>query len=115
VLLLEEQWERAWQMGEKHGCSQELWLKLAVWRAQDKPAEVVPYYQTWVHAAIEGQGNNGGYETALKHLLTLKPIMERLGQQGAFNAFVAGIKNQYKAKRNMMKLLETLSLFKVAA
>ncbi len=115
VLLLEEHWERAWQTAVKHGCSQDLWLKLAVWRAQDHPAEVVPYYQTWVHAAIEGQGNNGGYETALKHLLTLKPIMERLGQQAAFNAFVADIKTRYKAKRNMMKLLETLSLFKVAA
>ncbi len=87
---------------------QSLWMKLAALREQDHPLDAVEVYKKFVEPTVN-QTNNQAYEEAIKLIKKIQAVMNRLGKNDAFAAYVRELRTKYKAKRNFIKLLEKLA------
>lgn len=104
IFLWEGKDDLAWQEAQTGGCSKQLWLKLADRRQTTHPADALPIYQREIEPLIQ-QTNNSAYASAISFLHNVHDLMLRLNQQAEFQAFVAHLRQTYKAKRNFIALL----------
>lgn len=107
VHLWEKNAEAAWEAASRGVIPDQLWLKLATARETDHPGDAVPVYQRLIETAVE-HTNNAAYDEAIKLVKRLKPLLARLNKPMAFGQYLALLRGKYKAKRNFMKLLDTL-------
>jgi uncharacterized Zn finger protein len=104
IFLWEEEEDLAWQEAQAGGCSRQLWLNLAERRQKTHPADVLPIYRREIEQFIQ-ETNNSAYAHAVSFLQKVHTLMLGLDQQAEFNAFVAHLRQTYKAKRNFITLL----------
>jgi len=104
IFLWEKNTDAAWDEAIRGGCNDHFWLKLAVAREMDHPADAVPVYQRMVEPIILRMKNNA-YEEATRMVKHIGELMRGLGKQAEFTAYLADVKLRHKPKRNLMKLL----------
>jgi len=105
ILLWEGSVEAAWRGAKEGGCSDELWLALADRRAWEHPEDSLSIYEARIEPLVE-QTNNAAYEQAYEILLKTRSVMNRLGREQEFEEYVQLLQEEYKRKRNFMKLLD---------
>ncbi|MFA7061500.1 MAG: DUF6880 family protein [Pedobacter sp.] len=104
IFLWEKDTEAAWNEAKLGGCNDHLWLKLATVREKDYPLDTVPVYQRMVEPIISRMKNDA-YEEATRMVKHISDLMNGIGQQAEFAAYLADLKLRHKLKRNLMKLL----------
>ena len=97
--------EEAWRQAESGDCSEGLWLKLAKLREESHPADAVRVYKNRIASLLRNTGNSL-YEEAIEMLEKIEPLLDRSGQQAAFQSLLTDIRIMHKRKRNLMKLLD---------
>jgi uncharacterized Zn finger protein len=104
ILLWEGEVEAAWREAKEGGCSEGLWIALADRRARDHPEDSLTIYKARIEPLVE-QTNNAAYEQAYELLLKTRILMRRLGREQEFEEYVELLREEFKRKRNFMKLL----------
>lgn len=105
IFLWEKRYEEAWQEASAGGCSDTLWLRVAVTREEKHPGDVVPIYKEMIPGVLK-QANNSAYEEAVKLVRKVGELLHRLQREAEFGDYLAGLRVEYKRKRNFIKLLE---------
>ncbi|MEO0852601.1 MAG: DUF6880 family protein, partial [Cyanobacteria bacterium J06648_11] len=110
IYMWENDPEAAWKTAQAGGCSQTLWLKLADARAADAPEDSLSVYRAAIAPLIQ-QTKNEAYAQAVEILEKVRDIMQRLDRGPEFNAYAEKLGNEYKRKRNFIKLLEARGMY----
>ena len=103
ILLWEERNDEAWQEANDGDCSRDLWLALAATRETSHPEDALRLYRAEAEKSV--QETTGDYSQALRHLLKVREIMLRTGQDVPFRLYVQRLRAEYKRKRNFIQLL----------
>lgn len=88
------------------GCAETLWMSIAAAREAEHPEDAVDIYKARVEPIVQRM-NNHAYDEAAALVKKIGGLMRRTGEVEAFNAWVAGLRERHKAKRNLVKRLET--------
>src|SRR5262249_19713444 len=96
----------AWEMVRSHGCSEPQLMQLASISEDSHPDAVLSAYAHAVEQ-LARRGGQGNYAEASKLVARMKSIRERLGANEEHSQFVPDLMNRHKAKRNLMKLLQS--------
>lgn len=104
IFLWEGDLDAAWSEANRNVCSDQLWRKLAAAREIEHPSDAVPVYQRLVESIIS-QKNNDAYDEATRMVTHIRELLQGMGQQAEFAAYLAELKLRHKPKRNLMKLL----------
>lgn len=105
VFLWEKDVEAAWREAREGGCSDDLWMKMAVLREQEHPEESLEVYRAQVEPLIN-QKNNDSYRDAVELLKKVRGTMKLLDQESEFTQYVDSVRAAHKRKRNLIKLLD---------
>jgi uncharacterized Zn finger protein len=108
IALWENDLGTAWQLIQQGKCRRELLLSLAGKLEKSRPGDAVTLYRRMIPAVIE-ETNNRAYEEAIRYLGKVGGLMQSLGNAADFGTYLAGLRAQYKAKRNFIKLLDGLA------
>jgi uncharacterized Zn finger protein len=107
IALWENDLEAAWQVVQQGVCRQDLRLALARQLETSRPADAVALYRRIIPALVE-QTNNTAYEEAAKLIRRMGGLMEALDQANEFGDYLAELWEQFKPKRNFIKLLDSI-------
>ncbi len=107
ILLWEGNAGDAWREAKEGGCDDRLWLELAARREEEHPEDSLSIYEARIEPLVE-QTNNAAYKQAYELLLKTRALMRELGREQEFEEYVELLREEYKRKRNFMKLLEQL-------
>ncbi len=105
VLLEEDDVDSAWSEAKAGGCSEALWMQLALRREKTNPEDSLSVYQQKIEPVINRKTNDA-YQEAMKLLGKIRDIMVRLGREHEFEAYLQALNSEHNRKRNFMKLLE---------
>ena len=105
IFLYEEDSEAAWREAQTGGCSDLLWLKLAVARDKDHPEESAPIYLKQAEAAIVN-ARNSSYTDAYTLLFRASKAMHAMERGAEFVRILDALRLKYKPKRNFIKLTD---------
>ena len=72
---------------------------------REYPEDSLSIYEARIEPLVE-QTNNAAYEQAYELLLKTRSLMRRLGREQEFEEYVELLREEYKRKRNFMKLLD---------
>ena len=106
IFLWEKKFEDAWNEAVKGGCRKDLWLKLAKHRSKTHPSDAIEVYLRYVESAIK-MAMNPSYLEAVQLLGEVKRLKTQLERPEEFDAVVLEIRVRHKAKRNLIKLLQS--------
>lgn len=105
IFLWEKDVESAWSEAKVGGCSNNLWLQLALLLEKNHPDAVVPIYQQQIEPTL-ARKNNEAYREAVGSLRKICKLMRRLGKEAEFVKYLESVHTVHKPKRNFIKLLE---------
>ena len=105
IFLYEGNPEEAWREAQSGGCSDNLWLRLAVVREKEYPADAAPIYLAQADAAVAAT-RNGRYEDSVDLLVKAASVMRRIDAGKEFAGHLEALRLKYKIKRNFIKLIE---------
>jgi uncharacterized Zn finger protein len=105
IFLWEGNVEAAWTEAKDRGCQDGLWLRLANVREADHPEEAISVYVKQLDRALQ-PAQQQAYEAAVSILRKVKPLKSRIGKDLEFVDLVRSVREKYKARRNLMKLLD---------
>jgi hypothetical protein len=86
-----------------------LWPEMAAVRGKTHPHDAIALYHRMLEDAVEGGTRNARYDEALIIVRAIGKLRARLGERAKFASELEGIRAKYRAKRNFIKLLATLS------
>ncbi len=101
IFLFEKRLAEAWEITDIHSAPDDLLERLAVASEKIHPGEATSSYETLVERFV-AKGNTPSYEHATKLIDRLAKLRDADEQE----AYVSGLAEKYKAKRNFMKLLK---------
>ena len=107
IFLWEKDSDAAWQEAQAGGCSEQLWMRLAAGREQDRPADAIDVYKKWIDPTVEKK-NNQAYEEAAQLMWKIQRLMNRLNRDAEFTDYLHEVRAAHKPKRNFMKLLDRI-------
>lgn len=84
VLLGEDEIDAAWDAAHRHGCRQDVWLRLARERAEQHPADAQAVLLREAERILEG-GNRRAYRFAASVLREARALAERLEDRESFD------------------------------
>lgn len=105
IFLYEKDVEAAWREAQAGGCSDLLWLKLAVAREKDHPEDAAPIYLKQAEACIVN-ARNSRYDDSLTLLVKAARAMKAMDRSGEFLRMLNDLRLKYKIKRNFIKLTD---------
>jgi uncharacterized Zn finger protein len=105
ILMWEGDESAAWEAAHAGGCSASLWRALALARVRARPSDSVAVYRRIVAQSVEVT-KNSGYEHAVELLIELEQALRPGSDVDAHAALVAEIRDVYRRKRNLVKLLD---------
>ncbi len=97
--------DSAWEEARSGGCSDVLWMQLALRREKSHPEESLQIYQQQIGAVINRK-NNDAYQEAVRLLVRIRDLMARLDREKDFGPYLKQLGTEHSRKRNFMKLLE---------
>lgn len=104
IFLWEKDVDAAWREAREGGCSDVLWMELAVKRQKQHPDDALTVYLQQIEPTIAGK-NNDAYVEAVHLMRKARNLMIRLGREDEFPRFLESVRKAHKPKRNLMKLL----------
>jgi uncharacterized Zn finger protein len=105
IFLYEKDVEAAWREAQAGGCSDLLWLKLAVAREKEHPEDAAPIYLKQAEACIVN-ARNSRYDDSLTLLVKAARAMQAMDRSGEFQRMLNDLRLKYKIKRNFIKLMD---------
>jgi uncharacterized Zn finger protein len=105
IFLEEDDADSAWTEAKAGGCSEALWMQLALRREKTHPEDSLSIYQLQIEPVINRK-NNDAYHEAMKLLSKIRDLMVRLGREHEFESYLQALNSEHNRKRNFMKLLE---------
>jgi uncharacterized Zn finger protein len=106
ILVSEKRLAEAWEVVRGHGCSEQQLMDLAKASEHSHPEAALSAYAQCVERLVR-LGGKPNYEQASKTIARMQSIRKGLGASADHAVFLADFMNRHKAKRNMMKLLQT--------
>ncbi len=106
VLVLEKRLAEAWEIVRGYGCGEQQLMDLAKLSEHSRPDAALSAYAQSVERLVR-LGGQLNYEQASKTIARMASIRKRLGASADHAAFLTDFMSRHKAKRNMMKLLQT--------
>lgn len=114
VFLWEGDVDAAWRAATEGGCTRDLWLELADRRRSERPEDTLGVYRRHVDEVIAGK-NNRAYREAVQLIdETMRALFAECGRSEDFGAYVAEVRATHKPKRNLMKLMGSVTTASVA-
>lgn len=107
IALWEQDLEEAWLVAHAGICQRHLLITLAGNLAPSRPIDAICLYRRVVPPIVE-QTNNTAYAEATTLIAKVGSLMKAQNQLQAFADYLAALRQQYKAKRNFIKLLDGL-------
>jgi uncharacterized Zn finger protein len=105
VFLWEKDVEAAWREAGEGGCSDALWMELAVKREREHPEDALPIYQRMIEPTLDRKDKEA-YREAVGILKKVQALMARLGRKAEFGRYHESVRAAHKLKRNFIKLLD---------
>ena len=105
ILLKEKNVDAAWREATAGDCDSKVWLKLARARETGHPADAIRVYQQFAERAAQA-GTNDAYEEAIRYLRRAREVATRLGYPEKFREYLAGFRERYKRKKNLLWMLD---------
>ena len=110
IYLAENMPEDAWKTAQKYGCNNPSWLALADIRATTHPQDAIDVYKRIAEGKMQLTGDEA-YAQAFELIKKAEKLSaDTEPRRAAFVEWIASIRKAYKRKRNMMKLLDKLSV-----
>jgi len=109
IFLAEKNHEAAWDTFVGGPVSTQLWSQMAEVRGMSHPYDAIALYHRLLPVAAESGSYKARYEEAFAVVRAIGMLRTKLGERAAFAAELAEIRATYRAKRNFIKLLDTLS------
>ncbi len=104
VYLWEGNPDSAWAEAKHGGCCDSLWFQLAEARGKDHPEDAIAVYGEQLNRALR-HAEPRAYQEAVEILRKIHRLKMRVGKELEFAALLEAIRSTYKARRNLMKLL----------
>jgi uncharacterized Zn finger protein len=108
ILVLEGDYDAAWQLSRKAG-SEPQRLKLAALIRADKPAEALEVYDQAL-APLRAQTGEDTYRREVELIQAIRACHLQLGTAAAFTAYLTAFRKQQRRKRNLMRQLDSVGL-----
>ena len=105
IYLWEGDTEAAWAEAKTGGCHDGVWFRLAEAREKDHPEDAIAIYTAQLRRALQ-QAQPQAYREAVKILRRIHKLDVRIGNELDFAALVQSVRTQFKARRNLIKLLD---------
>ncbi len=105
IFLWEGDAETAWAEARNGGCYDGLWLRLAEAREKEHPEDALEVYAARLSRVLQ-KAQQQAYKEAVEILRKIHKLKARIGKEGEFADLIQSIRAQYKARRNLMKLLD---------
>ena len=105
VHLWEGDHEAAWREAKLGGCSDHFWMDLANHRENEHPEDTLEVLVRLVDSTLT-RSNNQAYRESVGIILRIRGLMKKTGRAEDFNSFVLQIRERYKLKRNLMKMMD---------
>ena len=109
IFLAGKENDTAWETFNGGPVSTQLWAEMAAVRGKTHPHDAIALYHRLLPVAAEVGTRNGRYNEALDIVRTIGMLRKKLGERAEFTRELEGIRATYRAKRNFIKLLATLS------
>jgi uncharacterized Zn finger protein len=106
ILVSEKRFSEAWEIVRGYGCSEPQLMDLAKASEHSHPQAALSAYAQCVERLVR-LGGESNYEQVSTTIARMQSIREGLGASADHAAFLADFMTRHKAKRNMMKLLQT--------
>jgi uncharacterized Zn finger protein len=105
IYLDENDADSAWTEAREGGCSESLWMQIALMREKSHPEDSLQVYRHQIGSVINRK-NNDAYQEAVRLLGRIRDLMVRTGREKDFSAYLKELGSEHSRKRNFMKLLE---------
>ena len=105
ILLEDNDLDSAWEEARKGGCSELLWMQLALRREKTHPEDSLLVYQQQIGSIINRKSSDA-YQEAVRLLGRIRELMAGLGRAEEFGPYLKKLGTEHVRKRNFMKLLE---------
>ncbi len=105
IALWEKDLDAAWTSAHAGICDRNLLIALAGKLESSRPADAVSLYRRVVPRIVE-QTSNAAYEEAIRLICKIGGLMKMQRQSPQFGDYLAGLRVQFKPKRNFIKLLD---------
>jgi uncharacterized Zn finger protein len=109
VFLTGKENDTAWETFTGGPVATRLWPEMAAVRGKTHPHDAIALYHRLLPVAAESGSRNARYDEALEVVRAIGMLRARLGERAEFTSELTGIRATYRAKRNFIKLLATLS------
>jgi hypothetical protein len=86
-----------------------MWATMAAVRGKTHPRDAIALYHRLLPIAAESGTRNARYDEAFGIVRTIGKLRAELNEQVVFADELETVRQTYRAKRNFMKLLATLS------
>ncbi|GEC97103.1 hypothetical protein ZRA01_31760 [Zoogloea ramigera] len=100
--------DQAWEVFQGGPVSVRLWRQVAELRGRSHPDEAIAVYRRLLPHAVEAGTHRSSYEEAAAVVQAIRNLRAAQGRLRMFGEELAGIRLEWKRKRNFMKLLEVL-------
>lgn len=104
IHLWEKDTDAALAAAEAHGCSDDLWMKLAEALEKTHPAEALQVYRESIEPLVDRK-NNQAYKEAIARISKIRKLMGQVGRAAEFSEYLRELRARHKPKRNFIKLL----------
>ncbi|MCQ0032454.1 hypothetical protein EFP18_20160 [Burkholderia glumae] len=101
--------DAAWQVFNEGAVSAGIWAAVAAARARTHPHDAIALYHRLLPSAIERGTYGARYEQAFELVQAIAELRSRHDEQAEFAAELDAIRTTHRAKRNFIKLLDSLA------
>lgn len=108
LFLAERENENAWNAFKGGPVRTDVWGTMAAIRGKTHPQEAIALYHRLLPIAAENGTRGARYDEAFAVVRAIRHLRAELNDEGTFADELASIRQTYRAKRNFIKLLETL-------
>ncbi|CCF98499.1 hypothetical protein B7R77_13390 [Ralstonia solanacearum K60] len=109
IFLAEGDIDAAWSAFNGGPVATALWQPMAAARAKTHPHEAIALYHRLLPVVVEEGTRNARYESAFEIVHAIQQLRLAQAEHAAFADELADIKAAYRAKRNFMRLLVSLT------
>ncbi|CAG9173466.1 hypothetical protein LMG23992_02461 [Cupriavidus laharis] len=109
IFLSENKNDVAWDAFMGGPTSTQLWPRMAAVRGKTHPHDAIALYRQLLPVAADSGTRNARYDEAFEIVRAIGSLRAKMGERTEFTRELDEIRTTYRAKRNFIKLLATLS------
>lgn len=108
IFLWEGDSDAALAEANRDGCTESLWFAIARAREPQHPADAIAIYRQHLDDIVNRKTNDA-YDQAADLVNKVRTLIQRLGKEKDFAAWLEGVRTRHKAKRNFMQRLDKIT------